>query len=334
MGYRVYVAACANTAAGGGIYRYELADGKLTEKQVFSVDRPMYLKIDSEQLYTLLRTPCADSEESALAVYPLTGDGAVQDATLPLRFTGGKVACHHSVIGEDVYTVNYLSGNVTLIREHGTAAAAMHEGLGVNPRRQEMPHTHCVIPSPCGKYVLATDLGIDSVFVYDRLLHPVSVAKVPKGHGARHIIFSKSGKYLFCVNELLATVTLCSFEAGKLTPLSTTSLEVDYGAHPDNLAAAVRLSRDGGLLYVSNRGEDTVCVLAFDEAREALTLLKKTPCGGKTPRDFDITPDGKYLVSTNMDSGTVTVLAMGEDGMPGAVIDSIQCPAPLCVVFQ
>ncbi|MFQ9149672.1 MAG: hypothetical protein ACLR5G_16090 [Eubacteriales bacterium] len=52
MKKNVYIAACDEN---GGIYHYALEDGKLSFVRKYDVDRPMWLTIDGERMYVLLR---------------------------------------------------------------------------------------------------------------------------------------------------------------------------------------------------------------------------------------------------------------------------------------
>lgn len=319
----LYIAACETERNGGGVYRYRIEEGKLVFIDKKEMDRPMYLRAEGKLLYALLRAPFGESTESGLAIYQIEEDGRI-GALLSLVGTKGVVACHHSVCGGETYAVNYLSGNVV----HIGGETVTHEGKGPNEKRQDMPHTHCVIFSPDSRFLLVADLGLDTVFCYDRTLSLVSSAKVPLGDGARHLVFSADGKTLFSVNELRATLTRFAFSDGILTAEETVSCDVNYDEHPENLAAAIRLGNGGRTLYVSNRGEDTVCY--FDA--ETLSLQGKIATGGKAPRDFELSPDESYLVSANMDSNTATLLPL-EKGIPQEAVDSVSLPVPLCVVF-
>ena len=315
----IYIAACEGESEGGGVYRYRIENGKLSFVDVKPMDRPMYLRAEGKLLYALLRAPFGESTESGLAVYAIEDDGRI-GARVSLVGTDGVVACHHAVLDGEVYAVNYLSGNVV----HVGRKTVTHEGKGPNEKRQDMPHTHCVIFSPDRRFLLVADLGLDTVFCYDRTLSLVSKAKVPSGDGARHLVFSEDGKTLYCVNELRATLTRFAFDDGILTAKETVSCDVDYGKHPNNLAAAIRLGNGGRTLYVSNRGEDTVCT--FDA--KTLALQKKVPTGGQAPRDIELSPCGNYLVCANMDSNTATLLPLS-GGEPQEAVDTVSLPAPL-----
>ena len=195
----MYTLSCEKPEKGGGIYRCEINDGSLKINAYLPCDRPMYAVRAGGRLHVLLREPFANGENSGY--FSCSED--LSDKT-GVRDTLGKVACHLCVIENDVYIANYISGNIVKNCERAVA----HTGHGANAQRQEAPHTHCVIPSPCGKYILCTDLGTDALYIYDRELNLKNTAKVPEGYGIRHIVFSKDGKYIYAVNELVPSVSI------------------------------------------------------------------------------------------------------------------------------
>ncbi len=66
---------------------------------------------------------------------------------------------------------------------------------------EDSAHTHFAAFSPDGNYILCTDLGLDTEFVYDSELNEISKENVPSGSGSRHLVFSENGKYVYCVNS-------------------------------------------------------------------------------------------------------------------------------------
>ena len=195
----MYILSCEKPEKGGGIYRCEINDGSLKINAYLPCDRPMYAVRAGGRLHVLLRAPFENGENSGY--FSCSED--LSDKT-GVRDTLGKVACHLCVIENDVYIANYISGNIVKNCEK----AVSHAGRGVNAQRQEAPHTHCVIPSPCGKYILCTDLGTDTLYIYDRELNRKGTASVPPGYGIRHIVFSKDGKYIYAINELVPSVSV------------------------------------------------------------------------------------------------------------------------------
>ena len=309
----IYIASCDPS---GGIHHYTFDGGKLTFCEKTDLDRPMYTVIDGGRAYVLLKCVYGDTKFGGLVGFDVDKYGRFVNPT-PVQPSQGVVPCHLCVEDGDVYAVNYLSGNVVKFPDR----IVTHTGKGVHPTRQDTAHTHFVALSDDKKYLLCTDLGIDTVFVYDRDLNPVSSAKVPDGSGPRHLCIG--GEYVYCVNELSNDVSVFSFKDGHLTLLGT------YAAIPEfkgqSTAAAIRLF--GGRLYVSHRGAD--CISCFEIQGEKLKLLWNTPCGGHAPRDFDII-DG-YIICTN-EGGNVAVLKLNGNGAD-LVLNDIEMPDPLCVTM-
>ncbi len=287
----IYIASCEKD---GGIYRYTMSkDGVLTFADKTTLDFPMYMAKANGRMYVVLRAPYAECDESGVCSFKIEADGSLTDRR-DHGSTRGKVACHILVDGDDIYCVNYVSGSVIKLGER----LVVHEGHGPHPTRQESAHTHYVGLTPDKKYICVTDLGLDTVFVYNKDLTVRSKATVPSGHGARHLIFSEDGRYMFCANELASTLSVFEYNDGELSLIDT-----ENGLFEDvpNTAAAIRLNN--GRIYMSNRGADSVSEFTFDGKK--LKLQRSIPCLGNSPRDFDFF--GDFMICTNENSGTVTV---------------------------
>jgi 6-phosphogluconolactonase len=245
-------------------------------------------------------------------------DGRLVNPTTPIT-SHGQAACHISTLNGDVYAVNYLTGNVVRFPDR----IVTHEGRGPHPTRQTTPHPHYVAPTPDGKYLLCTDLGLDSIFTYTPNLEPVSVAKVPEGEGVRHLIASEDGARIYAINELGSTVSVFTYKDGRLALLDTYDCLPDFEG--SNAAAAIRIS--GEYLYASQRGAD--CITRFRMEGDRLVFMENTPCGGGSPRDFLIVDS--WIFCTNETTDDVTVLAL-ENGKPTLTDKRLSMPHPLCVV--
>lgn len=313
----IYIASCS---PDGGMYQYRLSDeGKLSFVNKTDCDRPMYAVIDGEKMYILLRAPFKENNESGLVQYDIAEDGTLKNPTEPVS-TKGIVACHLTVKNSAVYCVNYLSGNV--IKMPDTVVA--HSGKGVHPTRQEAPHTHFAGFTPDGKYLCVTDLGLDTVFLYHPDMTLKDRVKVPEGHGARHLVFSDDGKYMFVANELESTVSSFEYDGESLSYIETVSCLPEEN-HFESTASAIRYHEDK--IYVSNRGHDSVSILCHKKGR--MTLSGTIDCGGAGPRDFDIIKG--FIVATNEKSGNVTVTDLKTHEKTFELTD---IKAPLCVTFQ
>ena len=311
----LYFCACTED---GGIYHYILDGERLEFCEKTDLDKPMYIAIEGEKAYVILKETDSATKYGAAVTFDIDGDGKLVNPSKPVSSLG-IVPCHVSVNDGDVYMVNYLSGNVVKLPD----TVSTHSGKGPHPTRQTEAHTHFVSPTPDKKYILCTDLGIDSIFTYTPDLKQVSVAKVPDGYGARHLAFSDDGKLVYCVNELVSSVSVFDYDDGKLTYLDTYGCLSDF--KEKNTAAAIRVK--GKYLYISNRGADTVARLEIDG--KSLRLLENTACGGKNPRDFLIVDD--LMFCTNEFTNDVTVLKL-VDGKPILTETRLSMPNPLCVV--
>lgn len=319
MNTKFYISSCCEN---GGVYLCELSDTgafKIIEKT--ALPSPMYTVIFDGRLYIILRAPFEGSDISGILSAKIEADGRLTDLT-HCTPTDGVVACHLCVNKNGVYTANYVSGSIkkldgNLITRHGS---------GPNKVRQNSAHMHYVKDLPDGN-ILACDLGCDTVALYDKdFTELLSEAKVPDGHGARHLIISRDNETIWCVNELKSTVTKLKYN-GKLTSEYTFELYPDCDVD-GTTAAAIRLSADEKTLYASNRGFDLIT--AVDLSGDTPKVLTSVPSHDGSPRDFDISPDGRFMVVTNEKYG-VSVFKM--NGNIPEFVSSAQIDATLCVTF-
>ena len=155
----------------------------------------------------------------------------------------------------------------------------------------------------------------------------------PPGSGPRHFVFATSGKWAFVSLELSSEVAVYDYEEGRLEESGIHStLPADFNG-PSH-SAEVRVSPDEQNVYVSNRGHDSIAVFAFNAANGSLKLLQTISTEGKTPRNFDITPDGEWIVVGNQDSHTLVSYrrdpSSGRLHWDGARMES---PSPALIYF-
>lgn len=313
----------ASCTQDGGVLRYELhEDGGLVPLDTIPMPSPMFLAQQGKRLWAALRAPFCENNESGLAAYSLL-DG---ERLTPIASTRGVVACHIAVDGDDVYAANYLSGSVFSMPDR----LDVHTGQGSDPVRQEAPHVHSTFLSPDRKYLLSCDLGLDRIFVYDRSLKLCSTASVPAGAGARHLVFSRDGRYVYCVNEMAASVSVFLWHDGELTYLH------DHSVKPKDFCgqgkgSAIVLNRAGTRLFVTERGSQTVAV--FDVDGENLTLLAHFDVHGEEPRDFALVAEERFAICVNQFSDNITVYEVTPDGLL-RFLHSKPLKTPICVIEE
>jgi 6-phosphogluconolactonase (cycloisomerase 2 family) len=233
--------------------------------------------------------------------------------------TGGDHPCHIALSPNEDFLIlsNYTGGSLSAFKvgSDGNLAFSQliqHEGKGTNPDRQEGPHVHSSTFDKEGKHVLVADLGTNGVYVYNFTPEneaPLSLkekVEMTPGDGPRHLAFSPDGKEVYVVQEMTAVLEVFDYQDGKMTSKQRLSL-LEEGFEGAVGAAEVRVSPDGKNIYVSNRG-DANTISAFRKGENgSFELIAHYPSGGIMPRNFNLTPDGKYLISAHQKSGDIVV---------------------------
>jgi 6-phosphogluconolactonase len=232
--------------------------------------------------------------------------------------SGGTGPCHVSVdsAGKFLFVANYGGGSVKsfCLNPDGSLGAdgsmMQHHGRSVNTNRQSSPHAHFICADPSNRFALACDLGADKIVIYkiadDGMLAEYGAASVPPGAGARHLAFSRDGKFVFVVNEMGCSVTTFTWSDGRLTAGETVSLLPENVPVEKNLTAAeIRVHPSGKFVYATLRGHDSVSVLVADWSTGKLKLVQNISSGGKVPRGLGVDPTGRWLFTGNQKSDSV-----------------------------
>jgi 6-phosphogluconolactonase len=235
----------------------------------------------------------------------------------------GISPAHVSVdpLGSFVYVSNYTSGNVSMypIRDDGGLDAAsdvvQHMGSSINPSRQQTAHAHAADPSPDGRFIYVSDLGMDKIMIYevDRQQKKLSPASTPwfentPGAGPRHLSFRPDGAYAYSAEELTSTIAVLRVDknTGALQQIQRVSMLPD-DFDDSNTAADIHVSPDGKFLYASNRGHDSIVIFAIDEFTGELSLTGHESAIGQHPRNFMIDKSGELVFVANRDSNHIVV---------------------------
>ena len=284
-----------------------------------------------------------------VSAFSIAGDGAL--ARLGDQSSRGAGPCYVSVdrSGRVVLVANYDGGSVALlpIASDGRLAPATsvdeHHGHGPDAERQEAAHAHCIVADPSNRFALVADLGLDRVMLYrldaaaGLLQHvPEGDAALSPGAGPRHIAFHPKRSLVYVVGELDSTVTTLRFDAaaGRLTMTDSRS-SLPAGWSGKSYAADIHVAPTGDVLYVSNRGHDSIAVFSIDAASGALTLEQTISTGGAWPRNFTLDPTGRWLLVGNQNSSSITVLAREpRTGRLSPTSQHLEIASPVCLRFR
>ena len=262
--------------------------------------------------------------------------------------SGAHIAVHPS--GRFLITAQYGGGSVAIfpLGKDGhlqKPTVIEHQGGSkVVERRQESPHPHWTGFSPCGKYALIPDLGLDQIVIYKvdpnkPSLSKHGVAQSVPGGGPRHMRFSVDEKFIYLLNELSLSVTTFAWDAGKGTAkrLSTTPAisEQVKARESFNSAAEILVYPSGSYVYSSNRGHDTVSVYQANTKTGKLKVVQVQPVRGAFPRNINLTPNADWLLAAGADSNTVAAHRI--DPKTGKLTyqrgSVINVPSPICILF-
>ena len=231
-----------------------------------------------------------------------------------------------SVAGFDVDK----NGNISPIKDF-----IKFEGTGADPKRQKSSHVHTTVVSPDRKYLLVTDLDLDKMYRFN--LNAKSLSKdditenaFPSKTGPRHIDFSKDGKRLYVLGEISGEIHVFDFSDNAVKRIQTIAADWAGGQG----SADIHISHDGKFLYASNRlKEDGIAIFKIDAADGKLSKIGYQ-LTAKHPRNFGITPNGKFLLVAGRDDNKIQVFK--RDFATGLLTDThqdIQISKPVCIQF-
>lgn len=335
--------------AGIHAFEFDRFDGSLMHKGSFSgLANPSFLVLhpNGRWLFAVSETGLkSEGRQGAVYAFNILYD-PLQIKPVNRQSTNGDYPCHLTIDGSAHWLLvsNYGTGSMAVLpigpdgKLGEMRSFVEHQGKGPNRERQESAHAHSSTLTPDNRFVIVADLGIDQLVIYgfDEVtghLSPHAVQETRPGAGPRHCTFHPNGRWLYVANELDNTVTLYDYAAreGELYELQT--LDTLPPGAPENTAADIHIAPSGARLYVSNRGHNSIAVFAVDQ-NGRLASLDFPSCGGRWPRNFCLSADGRFMVVANRHSHYVTVLPVevgkGELGEPlaqGVVSE------PSCVQF-
>lgn len=330
------------------VYRFDGANGEA--QRISSTDTGYnlsYLTLSPDGRYVYAVNETGGKEPGAVFAYAF--DSLTGKMTFIGRHdSGGDFPCYVSEDAQQkwVMVANYGGGSLSAFPVGSDGSLGpytqllQHDGKGSNPARQEKPHVHATVFTPDQQYLLAPDLGLDKVFVYDFRSDessPLSAAAAPyitvrPGSGPRHIEFSADHRYMYLVEELSGDVEVFGYSRGRFIPVQRLA-SVDKDTSADKGSADVHLSPDGKFLYTSNRGiTNNLTIYAVHTGSGKLRVVGFQDVQGLKPRNFTISPDGHYLLVANQDSNNIVIFRRNmRTGKLTPTGNQIRMDSPVCL---
>ena len=234
------------------------------------------------------------------------------------------------------------------IGRHGelgeSSAFSQHEGPRSGAPAPGPPQVHChsVVVTPDNRFLLATDTGLNKVYIYR--LDPSKASFTPhdppflglqKPTNPRHLALHPNGKWAYVSNEINpGGCTMLRFDSSRGTleegPVAA-SVPTNFQGRVSPAECVVHPS--GRFVYESNRGHNSIAIFRVG-ADGTLTLVDTFIPGGETPRSFAIDPTGAFLIAMMQRSGTIIPLQIDpESGRLAKVGTNLNLPFPVCALF-
>lgn len=256
----------------------------------------------------------------------------------------GADPCH--IVADDKYviTANYTGGDISVfsLDVAGRLQTEVQHISFVEALHGSASHIHCIIPTPEKRYVLVTNLGKNCVYRFRykarkaskgvKVLSDMKVAYRISDtiQGPRHLTFSKDGRFAYLINELGGECVVLSYRKGKLKEVQRIMADEGGGRG----SADIHISPDGRFLYTSHRlKKDGIAIFAIDPEKGTLSKIGYQHTGIH-PRNFAITPNGKYLLVACRDDNKIQVFERNEaTGELTETAQGIEVDKPTCIVF-
>jgi 6-phosphogluconolactonase len=349
--YWVFLGTYTSVDGSRGIYRssFDAETGQLSAPELaMELESPSFFHIapDGKSLYAVSE----NNQEGG--VYSFRLDPATGKLSDQVSLTsGGATACHISTDNKNQFAVvsNYFGGSFAFYKlnpngsldsriAHYPIPVIKIDGVDREARG------HCGFFDATGTFAFTCDAGQDKVHIYkvDREKGTVTqndppYLAMPALSAPRHIHIAPDNKVAFVNGERDMTVNVVKLDvaANRFAVIqSLSTLRESEKVEPGYSTAECRIHPNGKFVYVSNRGHNTIAAFQYDAA-----AMKLSPAGHITgdiniPRNFNITPCGKWMLIASQDGGKVGVYKIDEaTGLAKETANSIKIDRCICVKF-
>lgn len=314
---------------GGEGGRFAEAPGAVGRVEIRN---PSYLTLSADGKFVYAVSEVGDSSASAVTLRLDSKTGEVQ--MLGFEQTDGKDPCYISTNGKVVMTANYSSGNVTEFPIGEDGVLLPHDFLyetglgGPDIVRQNYPHAHCALFNAAGTELYVSEFSADVVTRFDMATRQGKRIQLPSDFGPRHIILNTDESKAYVLGELSGNVAV--IDTGSDSVIQTVCADSVHARG----CADIHLSPDGKFLYASVRLQNDGIAIFKVNSDGTLTYAGYQSTGIH-PRNFNITPNGKFLLVACRDSGCIQIFR--RDTHTGLLSDTgrtIVLDKPVCIVFR
>ena len=325
------------------VYDVDTEKGRFQEKEKVEITNSSYLSVshNGKFLYSIT--------DFGVEAYTILEDGSLD--LLNFAPINGMRGCYLSTDYTDqfLFVAGYHDGKLTILRlrEDGSIGEitdeVYHKGLGSLAERNYRPHITCARMTHDNKYLLVADQGMDHVNIYrfDAQRGKTSLADIIRSEmdaAPKHIKISKDGQFIYILHEWKCYIDVYHYEERNDFPYFEKIQQISTmeSHNVKNCAAsALSYSMDYEQLVSTNAGDNSVVVFDVDQETGLLTRNFCLPISGEYPKDAELFPDKRYLVSLNHESNTMTFFYVDLDKHTIAMNGpEVPLNAPNCLLFH
>lgn len=325
------------------IYDVDMENGRFVEKDKVEITNSSYVTISHNGKYLYSIT------DFGVEAYTIKKDGGLK--LINFASVNGMRGCYVSTDYTDkfLFVAGYHDGKLTVLRLNDDGSIGeitdeiFHKGLGSMAERNSRPHINCARMTHDNKFLLVADQGMDHVKVYafDAERGKVRLADIIRSElesAPRHIKISKNGKFIYIVHEWKCYIDVYSYEAKGDNPYFEkiqTIETIDTPKGSNNASSALSFSADYNYLLSSVSGDNSVVIYKADQKTGLLKKVFCLPISGEFPKDAEIFPNNKFLVSLNHETNTMTFFKI--DLEKGTMIMNgkpVNVNVPNCIIFH
>ena len=263
----------------------------------------------------LLATVTENSQGCGLALLDTAAPGA---PVLDERICEKTTACFLTWQDGLLYSANYHDGHVLIHRVEDGKLRLVHRLF-----LEEESGCHQVVFH--GRWLLVPCLKRDRVFLFDREdgWAPAGELVLPAGTGPRHGLFSADRRRFYLVSETSNQLFTYTVSGPEFT-LEGAVPVLPAGSSGKADAAAIRMSEDGSVLYVSVRGADLIAVFRLGGGLPQ--LVQHASALGRDPWDILLVPGRPMLLTANRADSALVCRRLEADGRVGDELGRVEIP--------
>lgn len=262
----------------------------------------------------------------------------------------GDAPCHISFDPTNQYVLiaNYM-GTVSaspINADNGLGESTdvmTYESAGYLSPRQESPHPHISMVAPDGESILVADLGTNAILHHsfqEGKLNIIASTEMEPLAGPRHMASINNIPIVYVLNELSNSIEVLKWieASSPMERIQSISTLPENTENSDINSSAIHIHPNEKYLYAANRSsakleDNSIAVFKIEIPSGKLSLIQTVKTDGDTPRDFAISPDGRFMLVAHQNSDNIKTFEILEDGRIVNTGQSLDIYTPVCLKY-